>query len=68
MIECPALREQVKKFAYSWPSASNFKTFYRTQEQFFLTVGQNNFDNKIPLLEKKNPQNPVFKILLIHIM
>ena len=32
----------------SWPSASNFKSFSRTLEQFFLTVGENNFDNKIP--------------------
>ena len=30
-------------------SALNFKSFYRSQEQFFLTVGQNNFGNKIPL-------------------
>ena len=29
-------------------SASNFKTFSRSLEQFFLTVGQNNFRNKIP--------------------
>ena len=26
-----------------------FKTFSRSLEQFFLTVGQNNFGNKIPL-------------------
>ena len=29
-------------------SASNFKSFSRSLEQFFLTVGQNNFGNKIP--------------------
>ena len=29
------------------PSASNFKSFSRSLEQFFLTVGQNNFGNKI---------------------
>ena len=43
----------LKKFANSWPSASNFKSFSRSLEQFFLTVGQNNFGNKIPLLEPK---------------
>ena len=30
-------------------SASNFKSCSRSLEQFFLTVGQNNFGNKIPL-------------------
>ena len=30
------------------PSASNFKFFLRSLEEFFLTVGQNNFGNKIP--------------------
>ena len=40
----------LKFFANSRPSASNFKSFSRTLEQFFLTVGQNNFDNKIPYL------------------
>ena len=34
----------------SQPSASNFKSFSRSLEQFFLTVGQNNFGNKIPFL------------------
>ena len=38
----------LKKFANSWPSASNFKCFSRSLEQVFLTVGQNNFGNKIP--------------------
>ena len=37
-----------KKFANS---ASNFKSFSRSLEQFFLTVGQNNFGNKIPFLD-----------------
>ena len=36
----------LKNFANSRPSASNFKTFYTSLEQFFLTVGQNNFGNK----------------------
>ena len=38
----------LKKFANSRPLASNFKKFSRSLEQFFLTVGQNNFGNKIP--------------------
>ena len=40
----------LKKFANSWPSASNFKSFSRSLEQFFHTVGQNNFGNKIPFI------------------
>ena len=40
----------LKTFTNSWPSASNFKSFSRSLEQFFLTVGQNNFSNKIPIL------------------
>ena len=32
----------------SQPSACNFKPFSRSLEHFFLTVGQNNFGNKIP--------------------
>jgi hypothetical protein len=35
-------------FENSWPSGSNFKSFSRSIEQFFLTVRQNNFGNKIP--------------------
>ena len=55
------LQEQVKKaFSYQklfWPftvwincrpSASNFKSFSQSLEQFFLTVGQNSFGSKIP--------------------
>ena len=37
-------------FSNSPPSASNFKSFSRSLEQFFLTVGQNNFGNKILFL------------------
>ena len=37
-------------FVNSRPLASNFKTFSRSLEQFFLTVVQNNFENKIPFL------------------
>ena len=40
----------LKHFTNSWPSASNFKYFSRSLEQFFLTVGQNNFGNKITFL------------------
>ena len=42
----------LKIFANSWPSASNLKSFSWSLEQFFLTVGQNNFGNKIPLISK----------------
>ena len=38
----------LKIFENSRPSASNFKSFSQSLEQFFLTVGQNNFGNKIP--------------------
>ena len=37
----------LKNFAISRPSASNFKSFSRSLEQFFLTAGQINFGNKI---------------------
>ena len=33
------------------------------KEQFFLTVGQNNFGNKIPFLQKTKPLNPHPKYL-----
>ena len=52
-----------KIFENSQPSALNFKSFFQSVEQFFLTVGQNNFGNKIPLylflwstIHKSNPQ------------
>ena len=47
----------LKNFTNSRPLASNFNSFSRSLEQFFLTVGQNNFYNKIPflLLQGKNP-------------
>ena len=38
----------LKKFANSRPSASNFKGSLDHPNSFFLTVGQNNFGNKIP--------------------
>ena len=37
----------LKKFANSRVSETNFKSFSRSLEQFFLTVAQNNFGNKI---------------------
>ena len=40
----------IKFYANSQPSASNVKSFSWSLEHFFLIVGQNNFDNKIPFL------------------
>ena len=40
-IDCPS---DLNNFTNSWPSTSNFKSFSGSLEQFFLTVGQNNFD------------------------
>ena len=40
----------LKKFGNSRSSALIFKSFSRSLEQFFLTVGQNNFGHKIPFL------------------
>ena len=40
----------LKIFENSRPSASNFNFFFWSLEQFFLTVCQNNFGNKIPFL------------------
>ena len=37
----------LKFFANSRPSASKIKSFFQSLEQFFLTVGQNNFGNTI---------------------
>ena len=39
----------LKNFENSRLSASNFKSFFRSLQQFFLTLGQNNFGNKIPM-------------------
>ena len=43
----------LKNIASSRPSASNFKSFSRSLEHFFLTVGRNNFGNKIPLSKER---------------
>ena len=55
----------LKKFANSWPSASNFKSFSWSVKQFFLTVGQNNFNNKIPFIFRSNPRRLLFASLMI---
>ena len=44
----------LKIFENSRPSASNFKSFSQSLEQFFLTVGQNNFGNKIPFIAQND--------------
>ena len=43
----------LKFFSNSQPSALNFKSVSRSLEHFFLTVGQNNFGNKISFLVQK---------------
>ena len=43
----------LKKFANSRPSAPNFKIFSQSLEQFSLTVGQNKFGDKIPVITSK---------------
>ena len=54
----------LKMFANSWPSASNFKSFSRSLEHFFLTVGLNNFGNKIPIqFPKYHATNTTLRIL-----
>ena len=45
LIKCSSY---LKIFANSQPSVSNFKSFSQSLEQFFLTVGQTNFQSKIP--------------------
>ena len=40
----------LKKFANSQLSVTNFKSFSRSLEQFFLTEGQKKFRSKIPIL------------------
>ena len=48
--EIITVTSDLKIFANSQPSASNFRSFSQSLEQFFLTVGQNNFGKKIPFL------------------
>jgi hypothetical protein len=44
------IRNKLKKHSVTknCSDLSLFKSFSRSLEQFFLTVGQNNFGNKIP--------------------
>ena len=67
----------LKDFVNSWPSAPNLNSFYRSLRRtfFFLTVGQNNFGNKIPFPEKVfylflfvTPSFPIFCIFVLQIM
>ena len=61
-IDCSS---DLKTLANSWPSASNFKSFFPSLDQFFLTVGQNNFGNKIPLyfsLGNSTIDIPIFSV------
>ena len=46
----------LKNFENSLPSASNFQSFSRSLEQFFVTVGQSNFGNKIPFFHSRPEQ------------
>ena len=46
----------LKIFENSRPSASNFKSYSRSLENFFLKMGQNNFGDKIPQLPKQLDQ------------
>ena len=52
-----------KIFANYRPAASNFKGFSSIRRTFFLTVGQNNFENKIPFL-KEGQQNIFYNFTL----
>ena len=54
----------LKHFANSRLSASIFKSFSQSLEQCFLTVGQNNFGNKIPFLSSKKRHNPFHFFIL----
>ena len=47
LINCSG---DLKTFGNFQPSAVNFKSFSWSLEYFFLTVGQNNFGNKIPFM------------------
>ena len=47
-MNCPC---DLKNFANSQLSASNFKSFSRSLEQFFLTLDLNNFGNKLPFID-----------------
>ena len=53
----------LKNFWNSRPSASNFKSFSLSLEQFFLTVGQNNFGNKIPFPQQDQEERTALEML-----
>ena len=55
---CTVQISNLKTFANSQPSALHFKSFYRSLEHFFLTVGQNNFGNKITINNNYQTENP----------
>ena len=48
----------LKTFAHSLPLISNFKCFSRT---IFLTVGQNNYGNKIPMYNNETRNQITFR-------
>ena len=56
----------LKTFANSRPSVSNFKSLSRSLEQFFLTVGQNNFGNKMPLIALFRTYSTFIGMLVLH--
>ena len=54
----------LKHFANSQPSSSNFKSFSWSLEQFFLTVGQINFVYKIPFTYVKTHLCRIVRIII----
>ena len=57
----------LKIFANSRPSASNFKSFSQSLEQFFLTVGQNNF-GKVHIFWEGHKFCEIFTLLLSYVV
>ena len=55
-----ACSSYLKKFANLRLKAENFKSFSRSVEQFFLTEGQSNFGNKIPISIAQYPDLTVY--------
>ena len=55
----------LKNLPNSWSSALNFKSFSRSLKQLFLTVGQNNFGNKIPFIPLPHWQKNQTKVKLL---
>ena len=50
------------------PLDSNFKSFSRSQEQFFLTIDQNNFGNRIPkwAIPGRGHDNSSYNLVSVH--